>query len=163
MMNHKPFDVIKAKCPEFYEWLKEISRYSEVEKFVLPDYKNGIRVYLYTHNYVYNIIVKLPTIKDKTCSYCNSTKTKKMDTGNTKERMIFCYNCGKGSESKWGYLGCTVLDRKPVAGEDWQRGRDLADGAYCYKTWKEIKNDIIAFELVKVAKPKEKQITPLVK
>jgi len=30
--------------------------------------------------------------------------------------------------------------------------RDLADGKFSEETWNEIKNDIIAFELVKVAK-----------
>jgi len=123
-MKNKPFNVIKAECPEFYEWLKEISRFSKVEDFVLPDYKNGTRVFLYTHNYEYCIKVRIPEVK-------------KMGG----EKML----------SVDGYLGCTVQNRKQVAGEDWNRGRDLADGKYCYETWQEIKNDIIAFELVKVA------------
>jgi len=124
MKNEKPFNVIQAECPEFYEWLKEISRFSKVEDFVLPDYKNGTRVFLYTHNYEYCIKVRIPEVK-------------KMGG----EKML----------SVDGYLGCTVQNRKQVAGEDWNRGRDLADGKYCYETWQEIKNDIIAFELVKVA------------
>ena len=60
MRNDKPFNVLKAKCPEFYEWLKEISRCSKVEDFIQPDYKNGIRVYLYTHNYRYSIVLVNP-------------------------------------------------------------------------------------------------------
>ena len=51
------------------------------------------------------------------------------------------------------YLGCTVSTRKPRAGEDWTRGNDLHDGPFNQKTWEGIKNDIIAYELVKVAKP----------
>ncbi len=47
-----------------------------------------------------------------------------------------------------GYLGCTVSDRKPYAGEDWTRGRDLADGKFIRETWEKIKNDIIRRELV---------------
>jgi len=113
----KPFNVIKAECPELYDWLKEISRYSKIESFILPDYKNGIRVYFYTHNYRYSILVKPDT-----------------------------------------YLGCTVQARKPRAGEDWTRGNDLADGSYCYQTWRKIKNDIIAYELVKVIKPTQTKI-----
>ena len=124
-MNEKPFNIIKATCPEFYEWLKEISRLSEVEIFVLPDYNKGIRVYFYTHNYQYNILINPP---DK----------------------------NKDGKEKDTYLGCTVLDRKPIAGENWQRGKDLPDGKYCYETWQKIKDAIIAFELVKVSRPKPK-------
>jgi len=50
------------------------------------------------------------------------------------------------------YLGCTVTTRKPRAGEDWNRGRDLPDGEYCKKTWDKIKDAIVAYELVKVIK-----------
>lgn len=50
-----------------------------------------------------------------------------------------------------GYLGCTASVRKPRAGEDWNRGNDLADGPFNKKTWEKIKGDIIAYELVKLA------------
>ena len=114
-MSKNPLTELKAKCPEFYEWLKEISRYSKVEDFILPDYKDGIIVSFYTHDYFYCVNVKLPK-KDN------------------------------------GYLGCTVQTRKPKAGENWNRGNDLADGKYCRETWERIKNDIIAYELVKITK-----------
>lgn len=51
------------------------------------------------------------------------------------------------------YLGCTVTTRKPRAGETWNRGSDLADGEFSRRVWERIKNDIISYELVKVAKP----------
>ena len=114
--NNKPLNAIKAEYPELYEWLKEISRYSKVEDFILPDYKYGVTVYFYTKENRYNIKAKLPKKKDK------------------------------------GYLGCMVKTRKPRAGEDWNRGRDLPDGNYCRETWNEIKNDIISYELVKIVK-----------
>lgn len=131
-MNEKPFNIIKATCPDFYKWLKEISRLSEVESFILPDYNKGIRVYLYTHNFRYSILVRPH----------NKHIERKED-----DRVV-------GESNNLSYLGCTVLDRKPVAGENWQRGRDLPDGKYCYKTWQKIKDAIIAFELVKIAKQK---------
>jgi hypothetical protein len=53
---------------------------------------------------------------------------------------------GKGD----GYLGCIVKTRKPRAGEDWNRGSDLVDGSYTEATFREILNDIVAYELVKV-------------
>lgn len=59
-----------------------------------------------------------------------------------------------------GYLGCTVSDRKSRAGEDWTRGRDLADGKFTRETWEDIKNDIIRRELVPLAtqvEPVEKE------
>ncbi len=47
-----------------------------------------------------------------------------------------------------GYLGCGVSCREPREGEDWTRGRDLADGPFTHETWEKIVHDIIAFELV---------------
>ena len=49
-------------------------------------------------------------------------------------------------------LGCTVSSRKPRAGEDWTRGNDLPDGKFNEDTWNRIKNAIISYELVKIAK-----------
>jgi len=51
-----------------------------------------------------------------------------------------------------GYMGCVVSCRKPRAGEDWTRGHDLPDGGYCYETWQKIKDGILKYELVKIAK-----------
>lgn len=50
-----------------------------------------------------------------------------------------------------GYLGCIANTRKPLAGEDWNRGNDLADGGCGQETWHRILEDIIAFELVPIA------------
>ncbi len=50
------------------------------------------------------------------------------------------------------YFGCLVSNRKPRAGEDWDRGNDLGDGKFNKKTWNKIKNDIISYELVKIIK-----------
>jgi len=54
--------------------------------------------------------------------------------------------------AKKDYLGCQVSTRKPRAGETWTRGNDLTDGKFCRKTWENIKNDIIRYELVRLAK-----------
>lgn len=62
------------------------------------------------------------------------------------------------SKDDLGYLGCMATTRKPRAGEDWNRGRDLADGIYHEETWKEIMSDIISYELVKVAKTKKVKV-----
>lgn len=50
-----------------------------------------------------------------------------------------------------GYLGCVSNSRKPRAGESHTRGNDLADGELTEDTWGRIKNDIIAYEVVKLA------------
>jgi len=57
----------------------------------------------------------------------------------------------RGKEAN-SYLGCVASARKPRAGEDWTRGNDLPDGKLNRETWEEIKNAIIAYELVKLAK-----------
>lgn len=51
------------------------------------------------------------------------------------------------------YLGCMGSARKPLAGEDWNRGNDLSDGPFTEKTWNEILNDIVRYELVQLAPP----------
>lgn len=50
-----------------------------------------------------------------------------------------------------GYLGCTSQSRKPRAGETHCRGNDLADGDLSEETWTKIKNDIVSYEIVKLA------------
>jgi hypothetical protein len=50
-----------------------------------------------------------------------------------------------------GYLGCQVTARKRRAGEDWDRGNDLADGPFTKMTWYRILNTIINYELVKLS------------
>lgn len=50
------------------------------------------------------------------------------------------------------YLGCTVSARMPRAGETWTRGNDLPDGSCSRRTWENIKNSIIQYELVKITK-----------
>ena len=139
-MKENPFNVMKAEYPELYEWLKEISRYSEVENFSLPDYKDEMYVFFYTHDYRYNIRTRLPIKNGK-----KMFKTNKVLPSDYPEKGY--------KEGDKGYLGCTVIARKSRAGEDWVRGNDLADGKYCKETWEKIKNNIISYELVKIVKP----------
>lgn len=53
------------------------------------------------------------------------------------------------------YLSCIATSRKPRAGENCNRGNDLADGPFNKETWIKIFTDIVGYELVKVHKPKE--------
>lgn len=50
-----------------------------------------------------------------------------------------------------GYLGCIVDSRKPRAGETWTRGNDLPDGKFTKETLEQIKDKIIAYELVQLS------------
>lgn len=61
-------------------------------------------------------------------------------------------NLPKYSKNKKGYMMASALTRKPRAGEDWNRGRDLADGSYTKETWDKIISNIVSYELVKVIK-----------
>jgi len=54
------------------------------------------------------------------------------------------------ADEKSGYLGCSAKSRKPRAGEDWQRGSDLADGPLDESTWRRILGDIVSYEMVRV-------------
>jgi len=48
------------------------------------------------------------------------------------------------------YLGCIVYNRSPEPGEEHVRCSDLADGRLSKETWEQIKNDIIATELLPI-------------
>lgn len=54
-----------------------------------------------------------------------------------------------------GYLGCISTCRTHLAGEDWLRGCDLADGPLSEDTWRRILADIVALELVPVEHHKQ--------
>jgi len=51
-------------------------------------------------------------------------------------------------EKDLGYLGCVVSTRKPLVGESWTRGSDLADGIYSEQTWINILCDIVGYEMM---------------
>ena len=115
--------------PELKNWLKQISRFGKFKDFIfISDYKEkeSVRFQIFTREYQYFIKAKLPI-------------------PNIKENQ----------NNNYGYLGCISQCRKPRAGEDWTRGRDLADGKYCEETWNEIVNDILALEMVKVIRNSE--------
>ena len=125
-MKYKPFNIIRAEYPELLKWLKSISRYDRIEDFIIPDYKDGVRVSFYTKDHSYHI------------SAIKKGERKGLDFGDKEDN---------------GYLGCISQTRKPRAGEDWTRGNDLADGDFSKKTWYEILGDIVCYELVRIHRP----------
>jgi hypothetical protein len=68
-----------------------------------------------------------------------------------------CYTINVIERDDGGYLGCTAAARKPRAGEDWTRGRDLADGPLTIETWRRILADIVSYEIVRVHHKSEAQ------
>ena len=135
--KHKPkFSIsVLKEFGDLFDWLKQISRFSKVEDFVyISDYKKGeVRLKIFTKDHLYAISSRLPEVKRPSADY-------KLKVGDELEKL------------NDGYLGCIADTRKPRAGEDWNRGNDLADGDYSEKTWQEIKDDILAYELVKVVR-----------
>ena len=93
---------------------------------------------------------------------CRYTKLEDFITGDYKENRLlltlftkdhqYSISAHLPIEGDAGYLGCVACTRKPRAGEDWNRGSDLADGSYSKETLERIAYDIIAYELVKVVK-----------
>lgn len=65
-------------------------------------------------------------------------------------------------EKERDYLGCIASCRKQRAGEDWTRGRDMANGPLSEETWRQILADIVSFELVKVHKAPSESMSDLV-
>lgn len=53
------------------------------------------------------------------------------------------------------YLGCTSQRRSADVGEDWMRGRDLADGDFCRETWDKIARAVLGNEMELLPEPVE--------
>lgn len=70
------------------------------------------------------------------------------------------YSITARAETDGGYLGAMGKSRKPRAGEDWTRGNDLADGPLNLDTWRQIKDCILSYEMVVLAKNKQKRPIP---
>ncbi len=134
--KHQPkwnLEILK-EFPDLTNWLKEISRFGKFEDFIfISDYKQGqIRLKIFTKEHYYSLRAQLPD--------SGESITKDSD------------NMLQPRSGDNGYLGCASSVRKSRAGEDWLRGNDLADGSYSERTWQRIKNNIIAYELVKVVR-----------
>ena len=147
---------ILQKFPGLVDWLGQISRYGKFEDFIfISDYKeNNIDIKIYTKNHYYRISAVLPARTPCDCKKCKGIRTVEIDIANRRENdfdYIKCNKCGNIEKNR-GYLGCVGQTRKARAGEDWLRGNDLADGSYSKETWQKIKNDILAYELVKVVR-----------
>ncbi len=63
-------------------------------------------------------------------------------------------------ENDSGYLRCIASSRTPRAGENWTRGRDLADGSLCYETWHKILADIVSYEMVQIVASPTQTFSP---
>lgn len=122
---------------ELLEWLKQISRFSRVQDFLyVSDYKDKtLRLEIFTKDHKYHLSARLPDGSVR--------EIVKDEKGHI---------TGESNAPSGGYLGCIADTRKSRAGEDWNRGNDLADGNYSEKTWQRIKDDILAYELVKVVR-----------
>ena len=130
--------IIPKAFNELAKWMKPMCRFSKLEDFIICDYKEKtLKLKIFTKDHQYYISAKLPEVEN------NGTS---LESG--QERKIV----------NDGYIGCIAQTRKPRAGESWTRGNDLIDGSYSKETFLEIIYDILAYELVKVVKPKTTQI-----
>ena len=129
--NNSALLLLQNEFSDLGEWIKPLCRFNKIEDFVIADHKEDrLHLKIYTKDHSYNISARLPEVN----------------------------KLGKGEMiSVDGYLGCISQTRKPRAGEDWNRGNDLADGSYSKETFEEIVHDILAYELVKVVQPRERK------
>lgn len=130
------------KFPDLVKWLNQISRRGNFDNFFyISDYKEEkerkIRLRFFTKEHSYSLSVRLP-----------SEERKRVIETDEKGKVLVNADVPVND----GYLGCIGQVRKSRAGEDWNRGNDLADGNYSQETWQEIKDDILAYELVKVVR-----------
>jgi hypothetical protein len=123
--------LLEEMAEQFYSWIKDIVWYNKDDCMFIDKDNNRVYFDLFTDNNLYSIILSPPENDGK------EYENKKME--------------------ELGYMGCTGISRKPIAGEEYSRGNDLSDGAFCIETWEKIIKDIIRCELVKIETPiKEK-------
>ena len=96
------------------------------------------RIRLYTEVNRYTITVRGPGPRPGPMSFLPGDMAKEPNRGS------------QAIEIDNGYLGCIATCRKARAGEDWQRGNDLADGPLTEETWRRIIADIVSYELARV-------------
>lgn len=143
---------------ELIEWLKPLCRFNKIEDFIIVDYKeNRLNLKIFTKDNSYSISAHLCSSINYKCNYCKNEMVVKAISI---EELVYveCDKCHKSAKftSKNSYLGCIASTRKPRAGENWNRGSDLVDGSYSKETFDKIIYDILAYELVKVAKQTKK-------
>lgn len=132
--NNSALLLLQNEFSDLGEWIKPLCRFNKIEDFVIADHKEDrLHLKIYTKDHSYSISAKLP------------------------DRSKFAKENGDKGGYDDGYLGCISQTRKPRAGEDWNRGNDLADGSYSKETFEEIVHDILAYELVKVVQPRERK------
>jgi len=130
-MTKEALEALQTDFSDLMQWLKPLCRFDGLDDFIVADYKeNKLNLELFTKDHRYCIVAHLP------------------------RRSEFSESNGDKGGHDDGYLGCIVTTRKPRAGEDWNRGNDLADGSYSKETFDRIICDIVAFELVRVVKSK---------
>jgi len=117
-------EILKEHFPELFSWMKQLNRFRKLEDFILISAYEGK---------LFQAMEGRINLRIFTTDHCYKISA-----------------CLPNKENKKGYLGGIVTIRKPKVGEDWNRGRDLADGGYSEGTWRKIKDDIIAFELKKI-------------
>jgi hypothetical protein len=126
--------ILSKEVTALYNWIKLICPWDRTEQYVFirtlsKDEKNcwNIKLRVYSNTYVYTVCARTPAFDIH------------------------------GHNKDFGYLACMKSCRAIEPGEEWTRGRDLADGDYNEKTWFRIVSDIIKSELVgiKYTIPKE--------
>lgn len=127
-MKDKASELLPSDFSELAQWIQSTCRRKSITDLIMLDNKqaeDSISYSLFTKDYKYHITARVPKIE----------------------------KLGKGEMlTVNGYLGCTFTTRKPRAGEQWNRGRDLLDGDYSENTWRGIVNDILENELVKIVR-----------
>ena len=146
---------VPKKYSNLVDWLKSIIPTDKINSYIMIDYEedDNLRFILFTKENKYSISAKAPSVGEYICQLCdNVIEVSFVDTKILNK--VQCGQCGKKeavlTRTTGGYLGCIATQRKPRAGEDWNRGNDLADGDYCYETWDAIVRDIVKYEIVKI-------------
>jgi hypothetical protein len=122
-LNREMVATFRSLCPDFLEWIGELSRFggNPIDAMVLWEGPSRLfKARFFTGQFEYTITAREGWAEE--------------------------------TAADEGYLGAVVSNRRPRAGEDWTRGDDLADGSYSAETWHRIMVDIISHEMVRLGK-----------
>lgn len=161
-----------ASIADFRTWLNELARFGKIDQHtIITASPTRLKVQFFTDNNTYSISVhERQQVKVRAPSAAIERKkltvTELEALINDGSQFIELGPDGYALISPaayvldQGYLGCIASSRKPRAGEEHVRGRDLVDGPLSPETWHSILADIVSYEMVRVHAQPPSAATP---
>jgi hypothetical protein len=166
-----------ATIQDFRSWIeRDLSRFGKIEQHAIidriaassPGGETELRLRIWTDTHRYSIGARAPALH-KVRAEGQPIQRQKLSISEIENLMSrqdkfveldpdgFAAVSDAATVLDGGYLGCIAVNRKARAGEEWERGSDLADGPLTEETWRKILSDIVSYEMVRVHRQPQPQ------